>query len=111
MKKFVLLAASALLLTTFIPEAADAQVRVRPGVRAGVGPRVAVRPGVRYGVRPGYGYRRGPGIGPAIGLGVLGAAALGAAAVSGYGYVDPCLRQQEVLDPYGYPVVQTFRVC
>ncbi|HEX8665851.1 MAG TPA: hypothetical protein VF744_17695 [Beijerinckiaceae bacterium] len=117
MKKVLLLAASVLMLTAFLPEEADAQgrgVRGARGVRGGVvvGPRggVAVRRG--YGYRPGYAYRRGYGWGPAAAVGVLGAAALGAAvAAPAYGY-DPCLRQQQVIDPYtGYATWQYVRVC
>ncbi len=105
---------AALLLTTFVPESADAQAGMRRGgaYRGGV-----VRRGPM--VRPGYayrgGYRRGPGWGPAVGLGVLGAAAVGAAVAApyygSYGYADPCLQQQEVYDAYGQIVLQTVRVC
>jgi hypothetical protein len=116
MKKVLLLAASVLMLTAFLPEEADAQGRVYRGPRGGavaVGPRgrvVGVRRG--YGYRPGYVYRRGYGWGPAAAVGVLGAAALGAAvAAPAYGY-DPCLRQQQVIDPYtGYATWQYVRVC
>ena len=116
MKKVLLLAASVLMLTAFLPEEADAQGRrgVGPrGVRGGVAvaPRgVVVRRG--YGYRPGYVYRRGYGWGPAAAVGVLGAAALGAAvAAPAYGY-DPCLRQQQVIDPYtGYATWQYVNVC
>ena len=113
MRHVILLAASALFLTTLVPEPAEAQGR---GYRGGGGGRGAV---VRHGVRPGYayrggGYRRGRGWGPAVGLGVLGAA-VGAAAAGtyygGYGYADPCLQQQEVYDAYGNIVLQTVRVC
>lgn len=110
MKYAVLLAASALVLTTLTPESADAQAgirRVGPGGIARRGP--IVRPGYAYR------YRRGRGWGPAVGLGVLGAAAVGAAAAypyyGGYGYADPCLRQREVYDIYGRIVLQTVRVC
>src|SRR3954468_16629922 len=77
MKRALLLAASALVLTAFVPEQADAQGR-RFGVRGGV-----VRGPVYAYPRGYYGYRRGyyrPGVGAAVGLGVLGAAALRAAA-------------------------------
>ena len=73
MKRALLLAASALVLTAFVPEQADAQGR-RFGVRGGV-----VRGPVYAYPRGYYGYRRGyyrPGVGAAAGLGVLGAAAL-----------------------------------
>src|SRR4051812_50190820 len=55
MKRVLLLAASALVLTALVPEPADAQGR-RFGVRAGVvrGPVIA-----RRGPIYGYGYRRG----------------------------------------------------
>ncbi len=117
MKRVFLLAAAALLLTTFVPEQADAQGMRRGGYGGGVARRgVAVRPG--YGARPGYayrggyrgGYRRG-WVAPAVGLGVLGAAAVGAAAASSYGYADPCLRRQQVVDPWGNVGWQTVRVC
>src|SRR5215217_1151957 len=81
MKRVLLLAASALVLTAFVPEQADAQGR-RFGVRGGVvrGP-VIVGRGPVYGYPRGYyGYRRGsygPGVGAALGLGILGGAALG----------------------------------
>src|SRR4051794_5428570 len=86
MKRVLLLAASALMLTAFVPEQADAQGR-RFGVRGGVvrGP-VIVRRGPVYGYPRGYyGYRRGyygPGLSAAVGLGILGGAALGAAAAA-----------------------------
>lgn len=111
MKYAVLMAASALVLTTLMPETADAQV----GVRRRVAPVGVVRRGPV--VRPGYAYRyrRGPGVGAAVGLGVLGAAAVGAAVAApyygAYGYADPCLRQREVYDVYGRVVLQTVRVC
>jgi hypothetical protein len=115
MKKVLLLAASVLMLTAFLPEEADAQGRVYRGPRGGVavgrrGGVVVARRG--YGYRPGYVYRRGYGWGPAAAVGVLGAAALGAAvAAPAYGY-DPCLRQQQVIDPYtGYATWQYVRVC
>jgi hypothetical protein len=118
MRKLLLLAASAAALLTFTPEPADAQGMRRGGGYRGAGVvrrGAVVRPGVRYGVRPGYAYRRGGrGWGPAaVGLGVLGAAAVGAAAAGayGYGYADPCLRQQQVYDVYGNVVWQTVRVC
>jgi hypothetical protein len=116
MKRIFLFAAAALLLTTFVPEQADAQGMRRGGYGGGAVRRgMAVRPGVRYyGGRRGYayrgGYRRGWGA-PAIGLGILGAAAVGAAAAGSYGYVDPCLRQQQVVDPWGNVGWQTVRVC
>src|SRR3954452_24222148 len=106
-------ASAALLLTTLIPQQADAQAGWRrDGYRGGVVRRGPV-------VRPGYayrgGYRRGVGWGPAVGLGVLGAAAVGAAVAApyygGYGYSDPCLQQQQVYDAYGQIVLQTVRVC
>jgi hypothetical protein len=113
MKKMLLLAASALLLTTMMPQDADAQMRRGVG-RVG-GPRVGmVRPGFRPGYRPGYAYRRGGyGWGPAVGLGVLGAAALGAAVATPYygGYADPCLRRQQVVDQWGNAYWQTVPVC
>ncbi len=115
MKKVLLLAAAVLMLAAFLPEEADAQGRGVRGPRGGVavGPRgraVVVRRG--YGYRPGYVYRRGYGWGPAAAVGVLGAAALGAAvAAPAYGY-DPCLRQQQVIDPYtGYATWQYVNVC
>ena len=93
-------------------EPADAQGR-RFGVRAGVvrGPVIA-----RRGPVYGYGYRRGyrPGVGAAVGLGLLGGAALGAAAAApyyGYGYADPCLRQQQVVDAWGNVRWAYVRVC
>ena len=113
MKKLLLLGASALLLSTLMPQEADAQGR-RHGVRHGHGhgPRVmAVRPG-RHIHR--HHHRRGIGVGPAIGLGILGAAAVGAAVAAphyGYGYADPCLRQQQVVDGWGNAYWQTVRVC
>src|SRR3954454_8854085 len=114
MKRVLLLAASALVLTALVPETADAQGR-RFGVRAGVvrGPVIARR-GPIYGY--GYGYRRGyrPGVGAAVGLGLLGGAALGAAAAApyyGYGYADPCLRQQQVVDAWGNVRWAYVRVC
>ena len=115
MKKILLLAASAVALSTFVPEQAEAQ-GWRRGARGPVVVRrgaVGVRPGVRYGYRPGYAYRRGYGWGPAVGLGVLGAAAVGAAVAAPYygGYADPCLRQQQVYDGWGNVVWQTVRVC
>ena len=88
MKRVLLLAASALVLTAFVPEQADAQGR-RFGVRGGAvrGP-VIVGRGPVYGYPRGYyGYRRGyygPGLGAAVGLGILGGAALGAAAAAPY---------------------------
>src|SRR3954469_15730942 len=100
MKRALLLAASALVLTAFVPEQADAQGR-RFGVRGGVGRGpVIVGRGRVYGYPRGYyGYGRGyygPGVGAAVGLGLLGGAALGAAAAAPYyGYGgDPCLRQE-----------------
>ena len=86
MKRAMLLAASALVLTAFVPEQADAQGR-RFGVRGGAvrGP-VVVGRGPVYGYPRGYyGYRRGyygPGLGAAVRLGILGGAALGAAAAA-----------------------------
>src|SRR4051812_50220877 len=72
MKRVLLLAASALVLTALVPEPADAQGR-RFGVRAGVvrGPVIARR-GPIYGY--GYGYRRGgrPRGGGGGGLGGFG---------------------------------------
>src|SRR3954471_5472376 len=100
MKRVLLLAASALVLTAFVPEQADAQGR-RFGVRGGVGRGpVIVGRGRVYGYPRGYyGYRRGycgPGLGAAVGLGILGGAA---AAAPYYGYGGaPCLRQQQVID-------------
>src|SRR5215207_7021198 len=79
MKRVLLLAASALMLTAFVPEQADAQGR-RFGVRGGV-----VRGPVIAGRGPVYDYPRGyygPGLGAAVGLGILGGAALGAAAAA-----------------------------
>jgi hypothetical protein len=112
MKRVVLLAASALVLTAFVPEQADAQGR-RFGVR---GPVVVGRGPVYAYPRGYYGYRRGyyrPGVGAAVGLGVLGAAALGAAAAAPYyGYGgDPCLRQQQVIDAWGNAQWTYVRVC
>jgi hypothetical protein len=116
MKKVLLLAASVLALTAFVPGEADAQGwRRGAGVRGGVAPRGRVVVGRRGVYRPGYVYRRGYGWGPAAAVGVLGAAALGAAVAApyyGYGGVDPCLRQQQVVDPYtGYASWQYVRVC
>src|SRR4051794_41921414 len=84
MKRALLLAASALVLTAFASEQADAQGR-RFGVRGGVGRGpVIVGRGRVYGYPRGYyGYRRGyygPGLGAAGGLGILCGAALGAGA-------------------------------
>ena len=112
MKRLMLLGASALILATFVPQEADAQ-QGRRGVR-GPGSGVVVGRGIRA---PGYayrgGYRRGRGWGPAVGLGALGLGVLGAAAAANAygGYADPCLRQQEVYDPWGRIVIQTVRVC
>src|ERR1051325_2678707 len=101
MKHVLLLAASALVLTAFIPEPADAQVR-RFGVRRGP---VIVGRGPIYAYPRGYyGYRRGyygPGVGAALGLGILGGAALGAAAAAPY-YANPCVQPQQVIDAWGY---------
>src|SRR3954465_5558580 len=129
MKRVLLLAASALVLTAFVPKQADAQGR-RFGVRGGAvrGPVIAGR-GPAYGYPRGYsgyrrapvygcprgyyGYRRGyygPGLGAAVGLGILGGAALGAAAAAPY-YGDPCLRQQQVIDAWGYARWTYVRVC
>ena len=109
MKRVVLLAASALVLTAFVPEPADAQGR-RFGVRGG-----AVRGPVYAYPRGYYGYRRGyrPGVGAAVGLGILGGAALGAAAAAPYyGYGgNPCLRQQQVVDAWGNAQWTYVRVC
>jgi hypothetical protein len=109
MKRVVLLAASALVLTAFVPEQADAQGR-RFGVRGGV-----VRGPVYAYPRGYYGYRRGyrPGVGAAVGLGILGGAALGAAAAAPYyGYGgNPCLRQQQVIDAWGNAQWTYVRVC
>ena len=63
MKRLMLLAASALILATFVPQEADAQ-QGRGGVR---GPGSGVVVG--RGVRDRGGYRRGRGWGPAVGLG------------------------------------------
>src|SRR3954471_21151542 len=108
MKRAMLLAAAALPLTAFVPEQADAQVR-RFGVR---GPVVVGRGPVYAYPRGYYGYRRGygPGLGAAVGLGILGGAALGAAAAAPY-YGDPCLRQQQVIDAWGYAQWTYVRVC
>src|SRR5215207_9145067 len=110
MKRVLLLAASALVLTAFVPEQADAQGR-RFGVRGGV-----VRGPVIVGRGPVYGYPRGyygPGVGAALGLGILGGAALGAAAAAPYyGYGgDPCLRQQQVIDAWSNAQWTYVRVC
>src|SRR3954468_5493311 len=117
MKRVLLLAPSALVLTAFVPEQADAQGR-RFGVRAGVGRGpVIVGRGRVYGYPRGYyGYRHGyygPGVGAAVGLGLLGGAALGAAAAAPYyGYGgDPCLRQQQVIDAWGNAQWTYVRVC
>jgi hypothetical protein len=116
MKHLLLIGASALLLSTLVPQTADAQAGFRRGVRPGVVGRrgvVAVRPGFRRG----YAYRGGRGWGPAAAVGVLGAAAVGAAVAAPYyggaygGYADPCLRQQQVINVYGYPEWQTVNVC
>src|SRR5215203_5278272 len=102
MKRVLLLAASALMLTAFVPEPADAQGR-RFGVRGGVvrGP-VVVGRGPVYGYPRGYyGYRRGyrPGVGAAA-----------AAPYYGYGG-NPCLRQQQVVDAWGNAQWTYVRVC
>ena len=117
MKRAMLLAASALVLTAFVPEQADAQGR-RFGVHGGAvrGPVIVGRGPVYAYPRGYYGYRRGyygPGVGAAVGLGILGGAALGAAAAAPYyGYGgDPCLRQQQVIDAYGYARWSYVRVC
>ena len=114
-KQLFLLAASALLLLTLVPEQADARPGMRRGAYGGAVARrgvVVVRPGYRGGYAYRGGYRRGWG--PAVGVG-LGAAALGAAAVGSYyggsGYADPCIRQQQVHDVYGNIVWQPVRVC
>ncbi len=77
MKRAMLLAASALVLTAFVPEQADAQGR-RFGVGPGVvrGPVIVGRGPVYSYPRGYYGYRRGyrPGVGAAVGLGILGGA-------------------------------------
>src|SRR4051794_41913492 len=88
MKRALLLAASALVLTAFASEQADAQGR-RFGVHGGVGrgPVVVGRGPVYAYPRGYYGYRRGyygPGLGAAVGLGILGGAALGAAGGAPY---------------------------
>ena len=113
MKRVILLAAAALALTAFVPEKADAQY-YGPWVGARRGP-VVVGRGPFYGPRGYYGYRRGyyrpgAGVGAAVGLGVLAGAALGAAAASPY-YADPCLRQEQVIDAWGYARWTTVRVC
>ena len=87
----------------------------RGPVIVGRGPVYGYRRGY-YGYRRGYyGYRRGysgPGLGAAVGLGILGGAALGAAAAAPYyGYGDPCLRQQQVIDAWGYARSTYVRVC
>src|SRR3954469_21867493 len=99
MKRVLLLAASALVLTAFVPEQADAQGR-RFGVRGGV-----VRGPVYAYPRGYYGYRRGyrPGVGGGIGFGFRGGRPRAAVAAPYYGYGygyggDPCLRQQQVVD-------------
>src|SRR4051812_50127795 len=76
MKRVLLLAASAVVLTAFVPEPADAQGR-RFGVRGGV-----VRGPVYAYPRGYYGYRRGhpPGGGAPIWLGGGGAPRRAAAA-------------------------------
>ena len=114
MKRVLLLAASALVLTAFVPEQADAQGR-HFGVRGGVvrGPVIVGRGPVYAYPRGYYGYRRGyygPGLGAAVGLGILGGAALGAAAAAPY-YGDPCLRQQQVIDAWGYARWTYVRAC
>ena len=114
MKRVVLLAVSALALTAFLPEQAEAQGR-RFGVHGGVGRGpVIVGRGPVYGYRRGfYGYRRGysgPGLGAAVGLGILGGAALGAAAAAPY-YADPCVQPQQVIDAWGYARSTYVRVC
>jgi hypothetical protein len=115
MKRAMVLAAAALVLTAFVPEKADAQYR-RFGPWAGVG-RGPVVVGRRfYGPRGYYGYRYprpyyrpGLGVGAAVGLGILGGAALGAAAAAPY--YDPCLRQREVIDAWCYARLAYVRVC
>src|SRR3954468_12125817 len=108
MKRALLLAASALVLTAFVPEQADAQGR-RFGVRGGV-----VRGPVYAYPRGSYGYRRGyyrPGVGAAVGLGVLGAAALGAAAAApyyGYGGATRACVSSRSLMPGAMPSGPTF---
>jgi len=113
MKRVLLLAASALVLTVFVPQQADAQGRGWGRGGVGRGPVIMGR-GPVYGYpRRYYGYRRGyygPGLGAAVGLGILGGAALGAAAAAPY-YADPCLRQQQVIDAWGYARWTYVRVC
>ena len=112
MKTCLALAASALALTVLLPSDAEAQrrgVRVGGGYRA-VGARGVVVAGPRY--RGAY-YRRG--YRPAVGIaaGALAVGAVGAAVAApyyGYGNANPCLRQQQVWNGYGYQW-QWVRVC
>ena len=54
----------------------------------------------------------GGGAGERLGCGVLGGTALGAAAAAPYyGYGDPCLRQQQVIDAWGNAQWTYVRVC
>src|SRR4051812_50226815 len=98
MKRVLLLAASALVLTALVPEPADAQGR-RFGVRAGVvrGPVIA-----RRGPVYGYGYRRGvcPRGGGGGGFGVFGGGALGGdgwgtSFLFGFWVAGPCPPSQQ----------------
>src|SRR4051812_50199742 len=107
MRRVLLLAASALVLTAFVPEQADAQGR-RFGVRGGVGRGpVIVGRGRVYGYPRGYyGYRRGyygPGLGAAGCVRLPRGAALGAAgAASFYRYSrQPRLAQRRRDWPVG----------
>jgi hypothetical protein len=114
MKTIVAVAASALALSVLLPSDAEAQrrgVRVGGGYRA-VGARGVVVAAPRY--RGAY-YRRGiaPGVGIAAGaLAVGAAAAVAAPYYGGYGPAasDPCLRQQQFWNGYGYQL-QWVRVC
>src|SRR4051794_41714827 len=116
MRRVLLLAASALVLTAFVPEQADAQGR-RFGVRAGVGRGpVIVGRGRVYGYPRGYyGYRRGyygPGVGAAVGLGLPGGGAPRAAAAAplfGFGGGPPPFPDRGI-HPRGHaPTTQRFR--
>jgi hypothetical protein len=114
MKQIIVLAASALMLTVLLPSDAEAQ---RRGYRAGgyraVGARRVVVAGPRY---RGVPYRRAyrPGLGVAAGALAVGAAAATVPYYYGGGYsypaADPCLRQQQFWNGYGYQR-QWVRVC
>jgi hypothetical protein len=127
MRRFLVLAGSALMLTALQSGDATAQ---KSGYHRG-GPSVvhgrtvrgggwAGRPayvGHGWGYRPQYSYRQrsSPGLGLAAGLAV-GALAAGAVAATpyyepyAYPAADPCLRQQQIWNGWGYEW-QWVRVC